>query len=111
MYFAMLTSTCLKELVVLYNRAWPGVLGIWVFWVFFILAYGILFSQYGYKVSCFPEFLVFAIQTRVTVFTILRYIGIPWGKYRVLYQYQITPTPPLKGLNNVFISLITKKKN
>ena len=55
----MLTSTCLKELVVLHNQAWPGVLGIRVFWVCFTLVYGILLSQYGYKVSCFPEFLVY----------------------------------------------------
>ena len=88
--FAMLASTCLKELVVLHNQAWPGVLGIRVFWVFFTLVYGILLSQYGYKASCFPEFLVCDIQTRATVFAILRYIGILWGKYRVLYQFQIT---------------------
>ena len=73
----MLTSTCLKERVVFHNQAWPGVLGIRVFWVFFTLVYGILLSECGCKVSCFPEFLVFGIQTLVTVFTILRYIGIP----------------------------------
>ena len=61
-----------------FEKQAPGDLGIRVFGVFLTLAYGILLSQYGYKVFCFAEVLVFGIETRVTVFTILsHYLPAP----------------------------------